>query len=78
MGDSIDGCEPWRKAFPNCKPFGLDGVNDGERFYKEFPEGMNAVDADKDWTVGDVLEGSHKGGRAPGAPTTASAAEATL
>ena len=38
------------------------------RFLREFPEGGDSVDADADWTLGDVFRGVHEGGNAATAP----------
>ena len=60
--------EPWRKNFPICKPYACHDKADAVRFLRELEEGCNGIDADADWTIGDVIRGLHRGGTAGAAP----------
>ena len=55
--------EPWRKNFPICKPYACHDKADAVRFLRDLEEGCNGIDADSDWTIGDVVrERSEEGG----------------
>ena len=60
--------EPWRKNFPLCKPYAAHDKADAVRFMRELEEGCNGMDADSDWTLGDVIRGLHSSGSAAAAP----------
>lgn len=59
--------QPWRKTWPLCKPPTPGDKDDAIRFSKEFPEGLDSIDAGDGWTLGDVARGDHDGGLAAGA-----------
>ena len=67
----IEMLEPWRKNFPLCKPYSKRDKADALRFLREFEEGANGIEADNDWTLGDVYRGLHQGGTAAAAPPIA-------
>jgi hypothetical protein len=66
---SVDLVQPWRKAFPLCRPPDPGNKADAQRFVREFPEGADSRELSRDgWTLGDVLRGEHEGGLAAAAP----------
>ena len=62
MPSDADVTEPWRKAGFVCKPTDAT-TTDSLRFSKEFLEGCEELDADKRFSVAQVLDGTHEGGR---------------
>ena len=58
---------PWRKNFPLCKPLeSIPTKEQAARFLKDFIDGSEDVDAGTsgNWTLADVANGEHEGGRA--------------
>ena len=49
--------EPWRKNFPICKPYAAHDKADAVRFLRELEEGCDGMDADTDYTLGEVIRG---------------------
>ena len=47
--------EPWRKNFPICKPYAAHDKADAVRFLRELEEGCDGMDADIDYTLGEVV-----------------------
>ena len=60
--------EPWRKNFPICKPYAAHDKADAVRFLRELEEGCDGMDADIDYTLGEVIRGVHRGGNNAAAP----------
>ena len=60
--------EPWRKNFPICKPYAAHDKADAVRFLRELEEGCDGIDADLDYTLGEVIRGVHRGGTNAAAP----------
>ena len=60
--------EPWRKNFPLCKPYVAHDKADAVRFLRELEEGCDGIDADIDYTMGEVIRGRHRGGMHAAAP----------
>lgn len=62
--------EPWRKNFPICKPYAAHDKADAVRFLRELEEGCDGMNADIDYTLGEVIRGVHRGGNNAAAPPT--------
>ena len=63
-----------RRAFPICRPYDCSRGAEYRRFCREFLAGAQAVDADNDYTVEEVLLGQDQGGDHPGAAAATTAA----
>ena len=56
-----------RRAFPICKPYGCERGAEYRRFAREFLAGAQSIDADDNFSIDEVLLGTHQGGDDPSA-----------
>ena len=74
MADDLELVQPWRKAFPLCKPPTPGDKADAQRFVKDFEEATEEIDVGQQYTAADVLKGLHQGGLAAAAVATITSA----